>query len=48
LSILLNRFGVLEQEVPLEQLSDIKAKSTVEWVANDHVRRSIVNPSASF
>lgn len=30
------------QELPLEQLGDIKAKSIVEWIANDRVRRSIV------
>ncbi|KAK7057109.1 DNA helicase [Favolaschia claudopus] len=32
----------VEGEIPLEQLSDIKAKSIVEWIANDLVRRSIV------
>ena len=30
-------FRVLEQEVPLEQLSDTNAKSTIEWIANDRV-----------
>lgn len=30
------------QEIPLEQLSDIKAKSIVEWIATDLVRRSII------
>ncbi|KAJ7593710.1 MCM-domain-containing protein [Mycena floridula] len=28
-------------EMPLEELSDIKAKSVVEWIATDRVRRSI-------
>src|SRR5580693_1785673 len=37
-----------EQEVPLEQLSDIKAKSIVEWIANDRVRRSIVKNFRQF
>ncbi|KAH9962318.1 hypothetical protein BGW80DRAFT_1179568 [Lactifluus volemus] len=37
-----------EQEVPLEQLSDIKAKSVLEWIANDHVRRSIVKHFRQF
>ncbi|KAJ7924903.1 MCM-domain-containing protein [Mycena leptocephala] len=32
----------VEGEIPLEQLSDIKAKSIVEWIATDLVRRSIV------
>ncbi|CAK5281579.1 unnamed protein product [Mycena citricolor] len=32
----------VEGEIPLEQLSDIKAKSIVEWIANDVVRRTIV------
>ncbi|KAF6760260.1 MCM-domain-containing protein [Ephemerocybe angulata] len=32
----------IEDEIPLEQLGDIKAKSIVEWIANDRVRRSIV------
>src|SRR5260221_2978426 len=41
-------FDVLEQEVPLEQLSDIKAKSIVEWIANDRVRRSIVKHFRQF
>ena len=26
----------LEQEVPLEQLSDTEAKSIVEWIASDY------------
>jgi len=34
---------ILEQEVPLDQLSDIKAKSIVEWIADDRVRRSIIH-----
>ena len=29
------------KELPLEQLGDIKAKSIVEWIANDRVRRTI-------
>jgi len=41
-------FDVLEQEVPLEQLSDIKVKSTVKWIANDHVQRSIVKHVHQF
>ncbi|KAJ7251520.1 MCM2/3/5 family-domain-containing protein [Mycena haematopus] len=32
----------VEGEIPLEQLSDIKAKSIVEWIATDLVRRSII------
>lgn len=35
-------FSLGLQEIPLEQLSDIKAKSIVEWIANDLVRRSII------
>ncbi|KAI0311420.1 MCM-domain-containing protein [Amylostereum chailletii] len=38
----------VEDEVPLEQLSDIKAKSIVEWIANDRVRRSIVKHFRQF
>lgn len=45
---LVRAFDVLEQEVPLEQLSDIKAKSIVEWIANDRVRRSIVKHFRQF
>ncbi|KXN85371.1 DNA replication licensing factor mcm2, partial [Leucoagaricus sp. SymC.cos] len=36
------------QELPLEQLSDIKAKSIVEWIAVDRVRRSIVRHFRQF
>lgn len=36
------------QELPLEQLSDIKAKSIVEWIANERVRRSIVRHFRQF
>lgn len=36
------------QEIPLEQLSDIKAKSIVEWIANERVRRSIVRHFRQF
>ena len=36
------------QEVPLEQLSDIKAKSVVEWIAYDRVRRSIIRHFRQF
>ena len=32
----------------MEQLSDIKAKSIVEWIANDRVRRSIVKHFRQF
>ncbi|KAF8135696.1 MCM-domain-containing protein [Boletus edulis] len=38
----------LDDEIPLEQLSDIKAKSIVEWIANDRVRRSIVKHFRQF
>ncbi|KAI0260810.1 MCM-domain-containing protein [Gloeopeniophorella convolvens] len=38
----------IEDEVPLEQLSDIKAKSIVEWIAIDRVRRSIVKHFRQF
>jgi hypothetical protein len=46
----LRRAGILylEKEVPLEQLSDIKAKSIVEWIANDRVRRSIIKHFRQF
>lgn len=37
-----------DDEIPLEQLSDIKAKSIVEWIANDRVRRSIVKHFRQF
>ncbi|KAI6026128.1 MCM-domain-containing protein [Pisolithus microcarpus] len=33
----------MDDEIPLEQLSDIKAKSIAEWIANDRVRRSYPN-----
>jgi DNA replication licensing factor MCM2 len=36
------------QEIPLEQLSDIKAKSIGEWIANDRVRRSIMKYFRQF
>lgn len=39
---------VSRQEIPLEQLSDIKAKSIVEWIANDRVRRSIIRHFRQF
>ncbi|KAF7984233.1 hypothetical protein HWV62_16046 [Athelia sp. TMB] len=38
----------VEDEIPLEQLSDIKAKSIVEWIANDRVRRSIIRHFRQF
>ncbi|KAG1716397.1 hypothetical protein ID866_749 [Astraeus odoratus] len=38
----------VEDEIPLEQLSDIKAKSIAEWIANDRVRRSIVKHFRQF
>ncbi|KAG8213705.1 MCM-domain-containing protein [Butyriboletus roseoflavus] len=38
----------LDDEIPLEQLSDIKAKSIVEWITNDRVRRSIVKHFRQF
>ncbi|TFY52185.1 hypothetical protein EVJ58_g10154 [Rhodofomes roseus] len=37
-----------EDEIPLEQLSDIKAKSIVEWIANERVRRSIIRHFRQF
>ncbi|KAI0785538.1 MCM-domain-containing protein [Abortiporus biennis] len=36
------------EELPLEQLSDIKAKSIVEWIANERVRMSIFNHFRKF
>ncbi|KJA29045.1 hypothetical protein HYPSUDRAFT_634812 [Hypholoma sublateritium FD-334 SS-4] len=38
----------VDNEIPLEQLSDIKAKSIVEWIAHDRVRRSIVRHFRQF
>ncbi|KZP18717.1 MCM-domain-containing protein [Athelia psychrophila] len=38
----------VEDEIPLEQLSNIKAKSIVEWIANDRVRRSIIRHFRQF
>ncbi|KDQ28068.1 hypothetical protein PLEOSDRAFT_1093484 [Pleurotus ostreatus PC15] len=38
----------VEDELPLEQLSDIKAKSIVEWIANERVRRSIIKHFRQF
>ncbi|OCH90248.1 MCM-domain-containing protein [Obba rivulosa] len=38
----------IEDELPLEQLSDIKAKSIAEWIANERVRRSIVRHFRQF
>ncbi|KAG0706135.1 MCM-domain-containing protein [Suillus ampliporus] len=38
----------MDDEIPLEQLSDIKAKSIVEWIANDRVRQSIVKHFRQF
>lgn len=38
----------VDDEIPLEQLSDIKAKSIVEWIVNDRVRRSIVKHFRQF
>ncbi|EKM53999.1 uncharacterized protein PHACADRAFT_97745 [Phanerochaete carnosa HHB-10118-sp] len=38
----------VEDEIPLEQLSDIKAKSIAEWIANERVRRSIVRHFRQF
>ncbi|THG95559.1 hypothetical protein EW026_g6122 [Hermanssonia centrifuga] len=38
----------VDDEIPLEQLSDIKAKSIAEWIANDRVRRSIVRHFRQF
>ncbi|KAL6308194.1 MCM2/3/5 family-domain-containing protein [Sparassis latifolia] len=38
----------IEDELPLEQLSDIKTKSIAEWIANERVRRSIVRHFRQF
>ncbi|CCL98347.1 uncharacterized protein FIBRA_00342 [Fibroporia radiculosa] len=38
----------VEDEIPIEQLSDIKAKSIVEWIANERVRRSIIRHFRQF
>ncbi|KIY50330.1 DNA replication licensing factor cdc19 [Fistulina hepatica ATCC 64428] len=38
----------IEDELPLEQLSDIKAKSILEWVTTERVRRSIVRHFHQF
>ncbi|TFK20765.1 DNA replication licensing factor cdc19 [Coprinopsis marcescibilis] len=38
----------VEDELPLEQLGDIKAKSIVEWIANERVRRSIIKHFRTF
>ncbi|RDB25014.1 DNA replication licensing factor mcm2 [Hypsizygus marmoreus] len=38
----------VDDELPLEQLSDIKAKSIVEWIAQERVRRSIVRHFRQF
>ncbi|KAI3618728.1 dna replication licensing factor cdc19 (cell division control protein 19) [Moniliophthora roreri] len=38
----------VEDELPLEQLSDIKAPSIVEWIANHRVRRSIIKHFRHF
>ncbi|THV02336.1 MCM-domain-containing protein [Dendrothele bispora CBS 962.96] len=38
----------IEDEIPLEQLSDIKAKSIVEWIANPRVKRTIVRHFRQF
>ncbi|KAL4080313.1 MCM2/3/5 family-domain-containing protein [Scleroderma yunnanense] len=38
----------VEDDIPLEQLSDIKAKSIAEWIANDRVRRSVVKHFRQF
>ncbi|KZV66830.1 MCM-domain-containing protein [Peniophora sp. CONT] len=40
--------GVEDEDMPEEQLGDIKAKSIVEWVANDKVRRTIVKQFSNF
>ncbi|KAH9929621.1 MCM-domain-containing protein [Epithele typhae] len=38
----------VEDELPLEQLSDIKAKSIAEWIASERVRRSIIRHFRQF
>ena len=40
--------SLLFQEIPIEQLGDIKAKSIVEWIANERVRRSIIRHFRQF
>lgn len=39
---------LLSQELPMEQLGDIKAKSIVEWIVTERVRRSIVRHFRNF
>jgi DNA replication licensing factor MCM2 len=39
---------VVSQEIPAEQLGDIKAKSIVEWIANDRVRNGIIRHFRQF
>jgi DNA replication licensing factor MCM2 len=41
-------YSSLWQEIPAEQLGDIKAKSIVEWIANDRVRRAIIKHFRQF
>ena len=36
------------QDLPYEQLSDIKANSIAEWIAIDRVRRSIARSFRNF
>ncbi|KAH8828101.1 DNA replication licensing factor cdc19 [Flagelloscypha sp. PMI_526] len=38
----------IEDELPMEQLSDIKAKSIVEWIATGRVQRTIVRHFRQF
>ncbi|KAI0029089.1 MCM2/3/5 family-domain-containing protein [Vararia minispora EC-137] len=38
----------IEDEIPAEQLGDIKAKSIVEWIAADRVRNAIVKHFRQF
>ena len=40
--------SILPQELPMEQLGDIKAKSIVEWIVTERVRRSIVRHFRNF
>lgn len=38
----------IDDELPMEQLGDIKAKSIVEWIVTERVRRSIVKHFRNF
>jgi hypothetical protein len=40
--------SLVVQELPMEQLGDIKAKSIVEWIATERVRRAIIRHFRHF